>query len=145
MTEGSGSQVHSQLMPRPWRALSPETGKPQDPGEIERESQIYKGIQDTEYRTPPSPFTWLPLFSHVTSREWVSLVSHLITTTFSGPCELLLHFRVTVLATDASCTPWNAASSDQGSPFPMVVPPPTPGTGPGTEWALSEILDQIGS
>ena len=36
MTEGSGSQVHSQLMPRPWRALSPETGKPQDPGEIEK-------------------------------------------------------------------------------------------------------------
>lgn len=54
---------------------------------------------------PPTPFSWLPLFSNVTSRERASLVSHLITAIFSGPSELVTlqsHSEVCSLACGTS-------------------------------------------
>lgn len=75
----------------------PREEETRDLGETERECQIiqkhsrYK-MHDPELPTnsiskempPSSPFSWLPLFSNVTSREWASLVSHPITAIFLG-------------------------------------------------------------
>lgn len=69
----------------------------------------------------PNPIYLVAVFSNVISREWASLVSHLITATFSGSCELMSLFRVTELTTDAPCTPWN---TDQESPSSMAAPLP---------------------
>lgn len=88
----------------------------------------------------PNPIYLVAVFSNVISRERASLVSHLITATFSAYVALQSH------RADHGCSlhPLEYSAFRSGVSFLHGCSPPTPGTGPGTEWALHTAVSACG-
>lgn len=133
--ENEGGEPLNKLQESP----KPREGKPKIQGKEKGSVKLHKNIHGTKCMMlprhsnskeipPPTPLSWLPLLSNVTSREWASLMSHLITAIFSGPLSYVtLQSHCTDLLTGLWHLPAPLQCSSlkpRGLPSPWLLPLP---------------------